>query len=172
VLKDGQFKDGDKLVAVTLDVAGSYRLPMVFQYWMAEVARDHLRLGVYFGAMAIMLQIPGAAGYEWVADDDLGDAAYTLTRASDRNTLLNVLAVCLERLRAKELIEQVPAGDYYEEELPRKWKSLLNKLGKMENGLLTVVAQCLDALVVEPGLAEIEKAAEQPWWHRWRVREV
>ena len=36
----------------------------------------------------------------------------------------------------------------------------------MENGLLCVVAVCLDRLIVDPGMAEIVQIPEQPWWNQ------
>ena len=33
----------------------------------------------------------------------------------------------------------------------------------------TVVAELLDHLVIEPGLAEIDTAQEPHWWQRWRL---
>ncbi len=159
------FTDGGKLRALTLDVAGSAPPAMVFQYWMAEVARDLLRLGIYFRGMAIMLQVPGAAEYEWLGDDDEPPELY---QAADRNTLLNVLADCLERLGVPHLMQQVPAPDYEAAELPAAWKRLIARRVKLKNGLLTVVAECLDELVVRPGLAALDAETEQPWWKRWR----
>ena len=132
----------------------------------AEVARDYLRLGVFFRAVGIMLQVPGAARYAWVDDDN---ETWDLIKETDDNALINVLAECFDRLGGKQLIEQVPGGDYNEEELPEEWTDLLNKQAGVKNGLLNVVAECLDALVVRPGMVEINAAVEQPWWLRWPV---
>ena len=63
-------RDGDELHLLTMLVRDSSRLPLVFEWWMAELARDHLRLGVYFRAAALMLQIPGAAGFDRVDRED------------------------------------------------------------------------------------------------------
>ena len=164
-----QIRDGEKLFPLHLLVRGSEPLPMVFQLWMAEVARDHLRLGVYFRAVGIMLQVPGAPEYAWVDDDS---ETWDLIKETDENALLNVLAECFARLGVKQLIEQVPGPDYDEEELPEEWTDLLNKLAGVKNGLLNVVAECLDALVVGPGMAEINGAVEQPWWLRWPVHNM
>lgn len=166
-----QMRYGRRIVPFHTEVSGSEPLPMIFSLWMAEVARDHLRLGVYFRAVGIMLQIPGAAKYQFVVDDG---EAWDLIRKTDRNALFNVLAECLDRLGAKELIEQVPgagdelAGDDPPRRLSRRWKKFLDRRARVRHGLLNVVAECLDALVVRPGIAEIEAAGEQPWWHRWR----
>ena len=61
--------------ALGLDVFCSSPITKMFQIWMAEVSRDMLRLGVYFRAVGIMLQIPGAAEYEGVWDTD-GEIEY------------------------------------------------------------------------------------------------
>ncbi len=83
MLQRGTIEDGDKLLSLDTDVRGSDRLPMVFQMWTAELARDVLRLGVYFSALGVMLQVPGAAEYEWVCDDDYEDP--TLLPASSHS---------------------------------------------------------------------------------------
>ena len=166
-----QIRDGDKLLPLVMNLSGSEPPPMVFQFWMAELARDMLRLGIYFRTVGIMLQIPGGAEYEWVGDDedDENDAAtWELVRATDQNALLNVLAECLDRLGVKGLMEQVPAPDYEPEALSDEWEALLDKRAKVKNGLLTVVAECLDTLAVRPGMAEIDQADEPHWWQRWR----
>lgn len=162
--KDIHIRAGEKLYPLHLYVSGSEPLPMVFQFWMGEVARDFLRLGVYFRAVGIMLQIPGAAAYEFFSDES---EAFELIRETKPNILLNVLVECLDRLGVKELMEQVPAPDYYEEELPEAWTTLLDEREKMKNGLLHVVAECLDELMVKPGMTEIADADEPHWWHRW-----
>ncbi|UCC32294.1 MAG: hypothetical protein JSU86_08430 [Phycisphaerales bacterium] len=165
-----KIRDGEKVYQLELLVGPSAPLPMVFQFWMAEVARDFLRLGVLFRAVGIMLQIPGAAEYQWYnEDEDKDDQTVKLVSTTDQNALLNVLAQCLDRLGVKHLMEQVPAPDYHEEELSEEWKEMLDKREKVKNGLLTVVADCLDVLVVYPGRAEIDEVPEEPWWNRWRA---
>ncbi len=162
--KDVHIRAGEKLLPLHLYVSGSEPLPMVFQFWMAEVARDFLRLGVYFHAVGIMLQIPGAAEYEFLSDEL--DAFYLIPKTKP-NILLNVLVECLDRLGVKELMEQVPAPDYYKEELPEAWNTLLDEQAKMKNGLLQVVSERLDEVVVKPGMTEIADGDEPHWWHRW-----
>ena len=165
-----QVHDGDKRFELVTDVSGSEPLTMAFQFWMAEVARDMLRLGVYFRAVAIMLQIPGAAEYQWVEDEGENEnETPNLIAGSGQNTLRNVLAECLERLGAKPLMEQVAGADYEAEELSDEWRAVLDKREKVKNGLLTVVAECLDKLVVRPGMEEIGQADEPHWWQRFRV---
>ena len=174
MLQTGMIHEGDEMLMLDLTVRGSDRLPMVFQFWLAEVARDHLRLAVYFRAVGIMLQVPGAAAYRCVCEDDgLDDESWELARCSSRKTLVDVLAHCLDGLGAGDLIKQVPGGEDYpwgERELPDEWKALVEKSLRIENGLLNLIAGCLDELVVKPGMAEIDQGGQRPWWQRWRLR--
>ena len=172
MLQTGTMDEGDEMLMLDLIVRCSDRLPMAFKFWLAELARDHLRLGVYFGAVAIMLQVPGAGAYRCVGEDQgLDDASWQLVGRSSRQTLLDVLAHCLDGLGALDLIKQVPGGEGHTPgELSEEWKALVHKSMRIENGLLNVIAGCLDELVVKPGMAEIEQAAERPWWQRWRLR--
>ena len=166
-----EIKDGNKLYPLHLCTSGSEPLPLVFEFWMAELARDHLRLGVYFRAVAIMLQIPGAAKYEWVGDDEENEyETPDLVRASSRDELLGALGECFRRLGAEQLIDQLPDPDAAGQEVSDDWAKLLDKRGKVDNGLLNVVAECLDKLIVRPGLAEITAPVTEPWWQRWRLR--
>ena len=68
-----EFRAGKGFWRFDLNVRGTYPLARALDFWMAELARDHLRLGLCFRALAIMLQVPGAAGYEWLGDDSLID---------------------------------------------------------------------------------------------------
>ena len=161
-------RDGDELHLLTMLVRNSSRLPQVFEWWMAELARDHLRLGVYFRAVAIMLQIPGAAGFDRVDSED--DEIWRQVGESDPSEMLNVLADALERLDAGDVLQQVPGGETLTREPPcPAWKVLLDRWEAVENGLLNIVAACLDELVVKPGLTEIEEADEPHWWQRCRA---
>lgn len=172
MLQRGTIKDGDKLLSLCTDVRGSDRLPMVFQMWMAELARDLLRLGVYFHAAGIMLQMPGAGEYEWVADHDLDDRTHEHVSESGEDELLDVLAECLKRLGAPaELLRQVPGGaDRERQDVSEEWKQFLDERGVVKNGLLNVVGECLDELVVRPGMDEIDEQPAPRWWDRWRPR--
>lgn len=154
---------------LSLDVRGSEPITKMFQIWMAEVSRDMLRLGVYFRALGIMLQIPGAADYEWFSDADGEDQFDTdmLFGSSNENTLSTVLAKSLDRLGAKHLMEQMPDADYEAVELCDDWQAMLDRRERNKNGLLSLVADCLDLLIVEPGMAEIVQVPEQPWWNQW-----
>ena len=142
--------------------AGS--LPEVFRGRCQQLQEIQQWLGGYFQAAAIMLQLPGAGEYEFVGyEGELCD----LVKATQQNELLNVLGTCLDKLGVKELMSQVPAPDYHTEELSEEWTAWLDKEQDVKNGLLNVVAECLDALVIRPGNAEIEKANELSWWQRW-----
>ena len=154
---------------LSLDVRSAEPMTKMLQIWMAEVSRDMLRLGVYFRALGIMLQIPGAPDYEWFSDADGEDQFETddLFNASDENTLSTVLAECLDRLRAAHLMEQLPDADYVGVELDDEWQAMLDRREQHENGLLSLVADCLDRLIVKPGMAEIVHVPEQPWWNQY-----
>lgn len=168
-----EFRMGKGFWRFDLNVRGTYPLARALDFWMAELARDHLRLGLCFRALAIMLQVPGAAGYEWLGDDDdeFGNATWHRLRDCDQNTLLNVLADCLARLGADELLKQVPGAEAYQPDpVSKRWKKWLDKREALESGLLNVIAECLDRLIVRPGLAEITRPAETPWWQRWWSR--
>ncbi len=89
------------------DVRSSKNLPVALQFWMANMTRDLLQLGVFFRAAAIMLQVPGAARYQDVtyddqdpdrADEDEDPASWV--GEADRGTTFSVLAECLRRPRA------------------------------------------------------------------------
>ena len=154
--------------ALGLDVFCSSPITKMLQIWMAEVSRDMLRLGVYFRALGIMLQIPGAAEYEWVCDID-GEIEYDedpLLQSPDEDTVSTVLEEALDRLGVKHLMAQLPNADYEAVELDDELQAMLDRREQQENGLLCVVAVCLDRLIVDPGMAEIVQIPEQPWWNQ------
>lgn len=165
--------DGKKLQGLNLYVGRSESSPMIFKFWAAELARDVLRLGVFFHAAGVFLQIPGAAEFEWVSDEDFEEEqnidSATMFGQANRNTLLAVLANCLERLGVQSLIEQVAPDACFCHELSAEWTFLIERRAKIDDGLLSLVADCLDQLLVTPGMHEIEKADEPYWWHRYRV---
>ena len=170
--------DGRRSRPLVKRLCGSERLPMVFQFWMAELSRELLRLGVYFRAVGIMLQIPGGADYEWVADEQVeGDeydenktGLWDLIDGSSRDTVFNVLAECLHRLRSPDVMAWLPEAEFVSEELSPEWKELLDKREPVQNGLLSVVGECLDALLIRPGRKAIEQGGKLPWWEEWRAR--
>ena len=153
-------------------------LPTVLEFWMGHVARDLLRLGVYFRAAALMGQIPGGARYRPIAHDDVDDDLPNededprrWVRRADRDTAFNVLAECLRRLGAAGVMKQVPGGKDYEQiKLSAEWKKYLDRRAKNKHGLLNVIAQCLDELIVRPGMAEIDAEPHPTWWQRWWSR--
>ncbi|MCH7995948.1 MAG: hypothetical protein IIB57_16090, partial [Planctomycetes bacterium] len=51
-------------------------------------------------------------------------------------------------------------------ELDDELQAMLDRREQQENGLLCVVAVCLDRLIVDPGMAEIVQIPEQPWWNQ------
>ena len=165
--------DGVKQHYLGTSLALSEPLPMVFRFWMTEMARDVLRLGVYFHAAAIFLQVPGAADYHAVLDDEYeeknGLCFDTLIDDSRKEILLAALANCLDRLGVKTLMTQVTDERQFAESLPREWSALLERREQLENGLLSVVAGCLDALIVTPGMEEIDQDDEPHRWHGLRV---
>ena len=160
------------------EVRSSKDLPLALQFWMAHVARDLLQLGVFFRAAAIMLQVPGAGRYEVLNFDDMDpdvgdddDDPQCWVGSVDRGTVFDVLAECLRRLEAEDLMEQVPgAADCERGELPDEWKEYLDEQAKTEHGLLNVVAECLDELIVRPGMAEIDARPQATWWQQWWAR--
>ena len=142
------------------------RLPELFQFWAAEMARDQLRLGVYFSAVGLMLQLPGAHEYQYLNDD--GELRQALVDY-DCDNLYSVLAECFKRLGVEDVTRRVPGEENYEIcDLKDKMKELLNEWTRRKHGLLNVVAECLDLLVVHPGLVEIAEDGERRWWQRWQ----
>ena len=153
--------------------AGS-NLPMELQFWMAHMARDLLQLGVFYRAAAIMCQVPGGARCQFVLD---GEEEENWTAdwvvGAERSTLLDVLAECLRRLGAESelLMRQVLGREiHHEKELPAKWKEFLDQRAKIEDGLLNVVGECLDELIVRPGVAEIDAVPHPTWWQKFWAR--
>ncbi len=155
-------------------VRAGNNLPIELQFWMASVARDLLQLGVFFRAAAIMCQVPGGARCQFVLD---GEEEENWTAdwvvGAERNTLLDVLAECLRRLGAKSkpLMRQVLGREmHWEKGLPAKWKEFLDQRAKIEDGLLNVVAECLDELIVRPGVVEIDAVPRPTWWQKFWAR--
>jgi hypothetical protein len=159
-----QIKDGKTLLPLIMEVHGAERLGRVFQFWMAELSRDVLRLGVYFRAAGIMLQVPHAASFPWVADDETDE----LLRTADRDTVGAVLAAALEIAGNKWVLDDVDELDFAEQELSEQWNELLERRTSQKHGLNNLIAACLDKLLVAPGMEEIDKADEPHWWQRWR----
>ena len=173
MLEHSTFKIDGKQYSFGTDLRNCKDLPLTLQFWMAYMARDLLQLGVFFRAAGIMLQLPGAARYEFVDYDNLGDDPGDRMSPVGKPTVFNLLAECLRRLGAEALIEQVPgAADYERVELSAEWKKYLDRQATIEHGLLNVVAECLDRLLVRPGMFQIDRAPamrrerKPTWWER------
>ncbi|MGD8451196.1 MAG: hypothetical protein PVJ57_05205 [Phycisphaerae bacterium] len=162
---------GDGLMLTFPYVSGNDNVPATLEFWTAHVARDLLQLAVHFRALGILGEIPGGARYQGLdygRGKDLPESAPPCfwLRPVDRQTRLNVLAECLRRLNAREVFTRIrETHDYRPQTLPGKWTAYLDRHAAIKGGLLTVVACCIDILVVEPGLEEIELRAT--WWQRW-----
>lgn len=178
MLESPTFKIDGKPVAFFTNVRSTEDLPETLQYWMAHMAREMLLLGVYFRAAVLMHQLPGAARYRFVMYDDNDDDQpnadenpWHWVRRADRDIVLNVLAECLQRLGAAGVMKQVPGGKDYERiELSAEWQDYLDRQAKIKHGLLSVIAECLDELIVRPGMAEIDVEPNPTWWQRWWSR--
>lgn len=168
MLKDQDVWDGEKLVAFFLSVRACGTPTGAFEFWMAEMARDHLRAGVFFRALAVMLQIPGAAEYRFTeAHDEMEDQLGEL----DRDQVLDVLGDCLKRLGRADLITQVPGAEEYKPDpVSDEWEKLLDERTGDRNELLNVIGECLDELIVKPGMAEINDKPQATWWQQWWAR--
>ena len=163
---NAQFREGDKLYNLYMDVRASLPPHKMFQFWMAEVARDMLRLGVYFHAMGVMLQVPGAVDCDWYGDE--GEISDLLSESTP-DTVMDVLAACLDSVGAPHLMKQIPGWTSHRRaDLPDVWQEFIDKMLKVEHGVLNVIAACLDELMVGPGMAEINQDCEKRWWHRWQ----
>ncbi len=152
-----------------MSVGGSVRrtppLPRVLDLWRVQSLQEHACNNVYFQALTIMLQVPGSARYEYVKAPD---ALEHLT-GFERGTVLDLLAAALDRLDAVELIEQVRGREPHERRaLPDKLAERL--AARDQNGLLNVVAECLDELIVRPGTAAIEAVTPANAWPPWTPR--
>ena len=170
MLQRGTIKEGGRLILLSPQVRSSELLPQVFEMWMAELARDLHRLGVYFRAVGIMLQIPNIRDYEWTEDQEFENQAGDRVAETDAEALLDVLAECLQRLGAPaELLLQAPGGaEHRRRDVSEEWKQYLDVREKVQHGLQNIVSEILDELIVRPGMAEIDEKSLPHWWDRWR----
>ncbi len=158
--------EGERHYQVGRRVRYSDRLPGVFRCRMEQLEAVHRWLAAYFHAVAILLQIPGAAEYRWTEDErtDFWDFIWT----NDTHLTRTLLATALGNLDAKELMREVPGGERYRSrKLPNEVHLRLAALGR--NGLLNVVAECLDRLLVVPELKDEAElygmdAPPRRWW--------
>jgi hypothetical protein len=178
MLESGTFRIDGKPADFDGEVRATENVPRAIEHWMARVAYDLLQLAVYFRAVLIWHRVPGVDQYKYLVYDDNNknapndedDPNHWLSEL-DRSEILNVLAECLRRLGDEDLIKEVPGGQTFEpEELSEDWIEYLNRQAKFENGLLSVVARCLDGLLVYPGIAEIGDVPKPTWWQQWWAR--
>ena len=91
--------------------------------------------------------------------------------------LFSILAEALERLDASSLIDQVRGADaYHPRKLPVELRLMLAERDR--NGVMNIVAECLDRLMVIPELGEEERSLYEPlkphprglrrYWHSAR----
>lgn len=87
-------------------------LPRVFEMWTATLAREMIRLGVYFRAVSVFLQIPGAGELDPArADEFEAGTFFELTDKTARRKLLPPLADALRRLKAPpHVLHQIVPG--------------------------------------------------------------
>ncbi len=124
-----------------------FQSPGVFRAPMNQLQAIHRWLSAYFEAAGIMLQIPGAAEYEWLAEDP--DDATEYIWNADRDMLFSILSEALERLGAGPLLHQVPgARTYKPRRLPVELRLILAERDR--NGVMNIVGECLDWLMVIP----------------------
>ena len=162
MLEPVNWSEGEEHFQVGSRVRYSDRLAGVFGARMRQLETTHRWLAGFFQAAAIIIQLPGGADYrcDQDGDDDPGngaeDPAWELIWKADRDTLLSILAECFGRLEAEEVMGQVPGGmDYRQRELPVSFRLMLAE--RDGNGVLGVVAECLDRLLVIPQLPEEER---------------
>lgn len=145
-----QVRNGDDVTRIFQHVRFSDRLPDVFRRRMEQLGGIHRWLAGYFQAVGILLQIPGGAEYSYIKDES-DDDLWHLIWNPDTISTLNVLAAALQRLDAGELLGQVPGGDCFKPRtLPVEARVRLAERDRM--GLLNVVADCLDRLLVVPNI--------------------
>ena len=176
MLESGTFKIDGKLRGFDLALRYNHDLPLAMQFWIAYLARDLLQFEAFLRAAAVMLQVPGGARYEFVRNDDDEDEIWQRIHGRGRRILLDVLADCLNRLEASPgILAQVPGGkDHKPKKLSKPWTDFLDGWSSKDFGLLNVVAEILDELIVHPGLAEIDAAPGPAWWQGWwnRIRDA
>jgi hypothetical protein len=151
-------------------------LPTVFRRQMEHLETVHRWLAGYLHAVAVLLQIPGGAAYHY-ADNEVDDELWGLIWSRDPGLTFGVLAAALKQLDAPHVLGQVTGGgDYPRGGLSRRVRVHLAKRDR--NGLLNVVAECLDRLLVVPeleeeaALYEIDPRPRRRWWPFGRKTDV
>ena len=161
------------------DVQSIENIPVTLQAWMAHLAREMLRLGVFFRAAAFMALVPGAAKYESIIYDNYNedvpdeehDPAERLADAKPE-IVYAVLAECLRRLKAEDLIEKIPVTAKNDDRLSAEWVEFLDAQERCEFAYQNVVAVCLNLLIVKPGMAEINQQGRATWWQKYWAKEI
>ncbi len=154
MLEPVHHQEGDKEYQVCNLVHFSDKLPIVFRARMKQLEEISHWLGGYFDAVAILLQIPGAADYEWVDADE--DELIEFLWSANHGALFSVLVEALKHLGCEKLIDQVPGADSYTtRKMPVKLQ--INLAKRNRNEMLNVVTLCLDRIMVIPALSEWER---------------
>ena len=178
MLQSHQFSKDGLICHHYTTVVWAENFPDLLHFWMAHIARDALRLGAFLHAAALLRELPGGAWYRALSYDPAECGGLTdedrphrwLARVS-RRAVLNVLAECVQRLRAPRFMKRIPGGaDHRPDDLSEEWTAYLDRHAEVKNGLLNVVAACLDELIVEPGLEEIDAPPHTTWWQEWWAR--
>jgi hypothetical protein len=148
--------------------------PQDFVFWMADEARRMLQLGAFFYGMSILCQIPGAARHKflfWGDDDTPGvpveddDPRYWVGK-DQPHVALDVLAECLRRLGTLHLMQQIPgAAKHQPDPLTQEYCDWLDRHARAQDGLLNLVAYCLDVLILHPAEEEANRLPQR--WHDW-----
>ena len=144
-------REGDWLIPVVVRLRFSGHLPLAVRLHREEMERDLQRTRAFFRALTIMLQVPGGSRYIYQETPDRMDAVIA---ESDAGTVRAIVKACLDRLGCRELIQCVPdcrAGNGCE--LPVTLAVMVQRRERV--GLLNVLAECLDELLVRPVWREL-----------------
>ena len=154
-------------------------IPATLQAWMAHLAREMLRLGVFFQAATVMAQVPGAGKYEFLLYDDdersVPDLEYDPADRMadlDRDTVYTILAECLKRLEAEHLLEKIPVTARRLDRLSAEWEEFIDIQENFEHAYQNVIAECLNTLVIIPGMEEINRQGKTTWWQQCWANET
>jgi hypothetical protein len=154
-------------------VTAAQDVPAAFLFWMSDQASRMLHIGAFFYAISIMAQIPGGAQHRFIFCDKYnptvpGDDDDPMRWVGEHQpqAAFDVLEECLYRLGVPHLIKQIPgAKKCRPRRLSQEYRDWLDRFARVKDGLLNVVAECLDTLIVLP--AEQEARALPQRWHDW-----
>ena len=151
----------------------------VLQTWTAHLARELLRLGVFFDAAGIMARVPGPERYKPIAYDDdsdmVPDVEYDPAERLadvDHDTVYTILAECLKRVGAEYLLEDIFVTAKRLDRLPDEWKTFLDAQDDYNHAYQNVIAECLNVLLIVPGMAEIDAQTQTTWWQAYWAHET